>query len=132
MPGPALTTLGLVLAGLATAAPAGAYVTTQTYLPPAAATRPARHAAAPRAAARPVATAAWPAATPVALPPPPLPDRGQEYLDLQLARRPAAPLRPLAPAEATAMWHGYTGRIGKPPSLGGSAAGAAGGATGSQ
>ena len=56
-------------------------------------------------------------------PPPPVappPDPAVQILRLQTASRPAPPARPLADAEAKAMWQAYVARIGHLPAGNGS------------
>jgi len=68
-----------------------------------------------------------PAPAPMRGPPPPLPDRGRELIELQTASRAGPPPRRLDPLEVAGIWKAYTARIGKPPNLGGGGGGGGGG-----
>ncbi len=117
---------------------------------PAAAQSPTQNLAPPAVLARPVATRpAHPSMTPVKPAPrlamapapmhgpppapPPFPDRGRQLIEMQTASRTGPPPRLLTATEASAIWKGYTARIGRPSNLsGGGSGGGGGGGGGSQ
>jgi len=128
-----------LLALLIGARPAAAQSPTQNLAPPAVLARPVATKPAHPAVMTPVKPpprlALAPAPAPMRGPPPappPFPDRGRQLIELQTASRTGPPPRLLTATEASAIWKGYTARIGKPSNLSGGGSGGGGGGGGGQ